>query len=116
MSAPSDDCGLAHLTGCINSAAYTLAPLYPANPTGYGYGDEARNVLHGPGSQTVNFSLSKIFPIKERLHFQFRCDAFNLFNHANFGNPSATFGTSSFGNITSAAAARSLQLGAKLSF
>ncbi len=116
VSAPSDNCGLGHLTGCINSAAYTLAPLYPANPTGYGYGDEARNVLHGPGSQTVNFSLSKVFPIKERLHFQFRCDAFNLFNHANFGNPSATFGTSSFGNITSAAAARSLQLGAKLSF
>ncbi|MGO9256411.1 MAG: carboxypeptidase regulatory-like domain-containing protein [Bryobacteraceae bacterium] len=116
VSAPSDDCGLAHLTGCINSAAYSLAPLYPANPTGYGYGDEARNMLHGPGAETVNFSMFKSFPIHERLRFQFRFEAFNLFNHANFGNPSATFATSSFGNITSAAASRSIQLGAKLIF
>jgi hypothetical protein len=116
VGTPSDDCGLAHLTGCINSAAYSLAPLYPANPTGYAYGDEARNMLHGPGAETVNFSLFKNFPIHERLHFQFRFEAFNLFNHANFGNPSAVFGTSAFGNITSAAASRSIQLGAKLVF
>jgi outer membrane receptor protein involved in Fe transport len=116
VSAPSDNCGINHLVGCINSAAYSLAPLYPANPTGYGYGDEARNMLHGPGAQTVNFSMFKSFPIHERMHFTFRFETFNLFNHANFGNPSATFGTSSFGNITSAAASRSIQLGAKLAF
>ena len=116
VSTPSDDCGINHLTGCINAAAYSLAALYPANPTGYGYGNEARNILHGPGSETVNFSMFKNFPIHERMHFTFRFETFNLFNHANFGNPSATFGTSSFGNITSAAASRAIQLGAKLSF
>ncbi len=124
VSAPSDDCGLAHLTGCINSAAYSLAGLYPANPTGYGYGNESRNMLHGPGTEQVNFSLFKSFAIHERMHFTFRFETFNLFNHANFGNPSATFATSSFGNITSATGAtggsgnpdRVIQLGAKLTF
>jgi hypothetical protein len=44
--------------------------------------------------------MCKNFPIKERLKFQFRFESFALFNHSNFANPSATFGTSSFGNIT----------------
>ena len=29
-------------------------------------------------------SLEKQFAIKERMHFQLRVDAFNVFNHANF--------------------------------
>jgi len=90
--------------------------LFPATPTLFAYGNEGRNLLHGPGSQTVNFSLFKSFPIRERLKFQFRFETFALFNHTNFGNPSATFGTSSFGNITSASGNRNIQLGAKLVF
>jgi hypothetical protein len=31
-------------------------------------------------------SLQKQFTVKERLGFQFRVDAFNVFNHANFSN------------------------------
>jgi hypothetical protein len=90
--------------------------LYPITPNNYAYGNAGRNLLHGPGSQTVNFSVFKNFPIRERLKFQFRFETFALFNHTNFGNPSATFGTSSFGNITSASGNRNIQLGAKLLF
>jgi len=64
----------------------------------------------------VNWSLFKNFPIKERLRFQFRFETFALFNHPNFGNPSATLGTSSFGNITGAGGNRNIQFGAKLMF
>ena len=86
--------------GCIDSSRTTLANLYPASPTGFPYGNEGRNLLHGPGTETVNFSLFKNFPIAERMRFQFRFETFGLFNHTNFNNPSSTFGTSSFGNIT----------------
>ena len=69
-------------------------------PTAFAYGNEGRNLLHGPGVENVNFSLFKNFPIKERLFLQFRMETYGLFNHSNFGNPSATINTSSFGNIT----------------
>lgn len=64
----------------------------------------------------MNFSLFKNFPIRERLKFQLRFETFALFNHANFVNPASTFGVASFGNITSAAGNRNIQLGAKLLF
>jgi hypothetical protein len=115
IGTPSDDCGRGHLVGCINAAAYTVQDLYPVT-SNYAYGDEGRNILHGPGAETVNFSLFKNFPIHERLKFQFRFESFALFNHTNFANPAATFGTSSFGNITSATGNRNIQFGAKLVF
>jgi hypothetical protein len=110
----SATCGRGHLVGCIDATAFTLSDLYPANPNNYAYGNAGRNLLHGPGAETVNFSVFKNFPIKERLKFQFRFETFGLFNHTNFGNPSGTFNTGSFGNITSATGNRNIQLGAKL--
>jgi hypothetical protein len=115
VHAPTANCGRGHLVGCIDPTAYTIADLFPAT-TNYAYGNAGRNLLHGPGSQTVNMSLIKNFPIHERLKFQFRFETFALLNRANFGNPSSTFGTSSFGNITGASGSRSIQLGAKLMF
>ena len=89
-------------------------------PTNFAYGNFGRNLFHGPGAETVDLSLFKNFPIRERLKFQFRFETFALFNHSNFGNPSATINTSSFGNITSlnsgAPGTRNIQLGVKLQF
>jgi hypothetical protein len=110
------NCGRGHLIGCIDASAFTVADLYPIAPANYAYGNAGRNILFGPGSQSVNFSVFKNFPIKERLKFQFRFETFGLFNRTNFGNPSATINTSSFGNITGASGARTIQLGAKLMF
>jgi hypothetical protein len=116
----TDDCGRGHLVGCIDATAFTLADLQPLNPTKYAYGNAGRNLLHGPGAETVNFSLFKNLPIKERLRFQLRFETFGLFNHSNFGNPSSIFSTSSFGNITtlntSAPGTRNIQFGGKLTF
>ncbi len=119
IKTPTANCGSGHLVGCIDASAFSIANLYPANPTNYAYGNAGRNVLRGPGAQEVNFSLAKNFPIAERVRFQFRFETFNLFNHANFANPSSTINTSSFGNITGLAPGtnnRQIQLGAKLSF
>jgi len=114
VHAPTDNCGRGHLVACIDPTAFTVADLYPITPTNYAYGNAGRNLLHGPGAETVNLSLFKNFPIRERLKFQFRFETFALFNHTNFGNPSATINTSSFGNITGASGNRNIQLGAKL--
>jgi len=116
VHAAAGECGRGHLVGCIDATAFTVANLYPIAPTGYAYGNAGRNLLHGPGTQNVDFSLFKNFPIKERLKFQFRFEAFSLFNHTIFRNPSATVNTSSFGNITGATGARNIQIGAKLQF
>jgi hypothetical protein len=115
VHAASDNCGRGHLIGCIDATAFTVADLNPI-VANFAYGNAGRNLLHGPGAETVNFSVFKNFPIHERLRLQFRFESFGLFNHTNFGNPSATINTSSFGNITSASGNRNIQFGLKLLF
>jgi hypothetical protein len=81
------------LTACIDSSAF--------GPTGFAYGNFGRNVLFGPGLYFVDFSAFKNFKIRERAAVQFRSEFFNILNTPAFSNPNATFGTTSFGNITS---------------
>jgi len=51
------------------------------------FGNVARGSLRGPGLVNVDMSLFKKFTISEKLNLQFRAEAFNLFNHANFSYP-----------------------------
>jgi hypothetical protein len=71
-------------TSCVRVAGvYTLPNLYT-------YGNIHRNDLFGPGYENVNLSVFKNFPIHERLTFQFRAEAFNVFNHPSPANPNFT--------------------------
>jgi hypothetical protein len=72
--------------------------------------------VRGPGSVNTDFSVMKEFQIKGRARAQFRLEAFNALNRANFGDPASVFGSSSFGTITSAANMREVQLGLKIIF
>jgi hypothetical protein len=60
------------------------------------------NNLTGPGINNWDLSLQKSFSIKERAHLQFRIDAFNVFNHTQFGGPTASGinNTLNFASIT----------------
>lgn len=69
----------------------------------YNYGNAGRDSLRGPGFWNFDFSVFRTFDIVERLHLQFRAEFFNIFNHADFSNPSATLGNPNFGVITSTA-------------
>jgi hypothetical protein len=112
VGTPTADCGAGHLIGCISTSAFALIPAGT-----YAYGSAGRNLLYGPGSETVDLSLFKNFPIHERLKFQFRFEMFSALNHPNFGNPTANFSApTTFGNITSATGNRNIQLGGKLQF
>jgi hypothetical protein len=64
-------------------------------------GSFPRNGLRGPGAINTDLSLSKHFLFMEgRLDAELRLEAFNLFNHANFANPSTNIGSSLFGQVT----------------
>jgi len=71
-------------------------------PNYFTYGNESRtdNSLRGPGIANWDMSLFKNIPIKEHATFDFRAEAFNLFNRAQFGNPNTSLGNTSFGWVT----------------
>jgi len=107
---PSDNCGSGHLVNCIDSTAFAL-------PAPFTFGGAGRNILYGPGLVNADFSVFKNIPVKERFKVQFRAEMFNVFNHPNFMNPSATWNTASFGNITQTSTDnRDIQFGLKLVF
>ena len=43
--------------------------------------------MFGPGYWNTDLSVAKRFPLTESVALQFRAEAFNLFNHANLGQP-----------------------------
>lgn len=72
-----------------------------ASPAIGTFGNIGRNALYGPGFGSVDFSVFKNIPIKEKVHAEFRVEIFNLFNRTNYANPNTTYSSSSFGQITS---------------
>ena len=82
------------LNGYLNPADFMPAPPLPAAQGGDGvvtvFGNLGRNAFRGPFQQNWDFSLLKNFPITERFNLRFTTDFFNLWNHANFANPSIT--------------------------
>ena len=47
-------------------------------------GNEPVGYCHGPGYVNDDFSLNKAWKVTEKVNLEFRLDAFNFFNHANF--------------------------------
>jgi hypothetical protein len=86
------------------------------------FGNVSRGSLRGPGLVNIDTSLFKQIPISERWNLQFRGEAFNLLNHANFGYPNEVVFTganysSSAGQLTyTATPSRQIQLALKLLF
>jgi hypothetical protein len=89
--------------------------VVPQSGRGY-YGNSARYILTGPGTMTWNIVAAKNFQITERTRFQFRCEAFNAFNRANFGSPSGNISGGSFGLVGSAGSGRNLMFGLRLDY
>jgi carboxypeptidase family protein len=63
------------------------------------FGNLGRNVVTGPGFNNVDFSVLKNVALGEERRLQFRAEAFDLFNHANFGQPGRVAGSAAFGRI-----------------
>jgi hypothetical protein len=87
------------------------------------FGNLGRNVVIGPGFHNVDFSVIKNTLLRENVRLQFRAEFFDLFNHANFGQPGNVVGTPAFGRITStrfptgeSGSSRQVQFALKLEF
>jgi hypothetical protein len=78
-------------------------------------GTAGRNTVRGPGTQLVNLSVSKRFPIS-RAHVEFRAEIFNLLNHDNFGTPDSNISNATAGVITTADDGRATQFGLRFAW
>ena len=61
----------------------------------------ARDSVYGPGYRDWNLGLFKKFAFNERHGLEFRAEAFDVDNHPNWTEKTATNGTSGFFNPTS---------------
>ena len=102
----------------INPAAFTSPPV----ATTFGQGDYSplggrSEQARGPQFTNVDASVFKEFPVRESVYLQFRAEAFNLFNHPQFANPSSGNATGNT-NFTVISASRNqprvMQLALKL--
>ena len=91
------------------------AGAFAANATGT-YGNLGRNAFRQPSYYDVDASITRDFPIYERIAFRLRFEGFNLFNHPNFSGFTTALNSSSFGQATTAQAARIFQLAGKITF
>ncbi|CAN5498888.1 hypothetical protein BH10ACI4_BH10ACI4_29010 [soil metagenome] len=83
----------------------------------FGNSPKAPNI-QGPAWYNLDFNIHRNIqlPLTESTHIEVRVECFNCANHANFLPPSGLQGTATFGQITSAQPARTLQAGGKLWF
>jgi outer membrane receptor protein involved in Fe transport len=95
-------------TSCF--AALSLAQ------TGERPGNAGRNTVRGPGFQRTDLSIFKNFDFAAHHRIQVRVEGFNIFNQARLGQPNGTFGSATFGQITTAEDGRVIQLGVKYVF
>jgi hypothetical protein len=101
--------GADQLQQWFNTAAYT--------PNALGsYGNSGRNALTGPGLWAWDFGLLKDLSLTEAIRLQLRCEAFNVLNHANFGNPVANLSNANFGRVLTSDDPRVIQVAMRLSF
>ncbi len=129
LDRPSFRPGYTHESAVLGGPDRYLDPsAFMLQPAGT-LGNVGRGSLIGPALRSFDLSLTKNTPVKrisESANLQFRVEAFNLLNHANFGIPSliAYAGTSAteapigtFGRISNTiTASRQIQLALRLTF
>jgi hypothetical protein len=82
----------------------------------YRPGNASIGSILGPGYQDWDLSVYKNIRIWDKVSLQLRGESFNTFNHTNWVGLTTNITSSAYGQITSAADARRLQLGAKVYF
>src|SRR5262249_25412101 len=96
-----------------NAAAFCANPSCGLAP--FTYGNAGRNILTSDGVKEVDLSLSKNHHFREKDNVQFRIEAFNVFNHPNFGIPNAVVDSTSAGQVVNTTtSARQIQLGLRI--
>jgi hypothetical protein len=111
-----------HPSGIQGPRLYNSDAFGP--PTGLTYGTAGRNILRLPSRTNFDMGLFKSFTVHEEMHFEFRAEAFNVFNHTQWSavNTNSCYSSqvdcsaSPFLTVTGAHNARILQLAGKFVF
>ena len=77
----------------INRAAFSTPPTNRQGTLG-------RNIIRGLPAWQVDLALRRQFDLTEKLYLQFRAEAFNIFNHPNFGTINTNLTGTTFGQAT----------------
>ena len=95
----------------FNTDAFALPALYT-------YGNAGRNTLQAQRWINLDSSVIRSFPIWHEKRFEFRAEAFNIFNHPIFGIPNDDVSSNTFGavNNSQANSSRQLQVSGKIVF
>jgi hypothetical protein len=73
------------------------SPIFTAPTPGTFNTQRVRDLIYQPGFQNWNMGLFKSFPVNEKLRFQFRAEAYNVWNHPNWCGNSGCSGTTNIG-------------------
>jgi hypothetical protein len=101
----------------INPAAFSI----PALGT---WGNAGRALVRAPGLFQIDTAIARNVKITERTSVSFRMEAFNVFNHPEFGSPTVNLSSPQFGQILAVSnttpvgtgSARSVQFAARFTF
>jgi hypothetical protein len=103
----------------IDAGAICAPPVIGSDGS-TGYGAAGQSIINGPGQVNTDFSVgkrSRVGGIREDSELAFRVEFYNAFNHPQFSNPGAIYGTANFGVITQTSVApRLIQFGLKYLF
>jgi len=99
---------MAYNGGGANNPAYWFAvtnpdgsKIFTAPPTGtFNLQNGVRESVYQPGFDNWNLGLFKKFTITERTNLQFRAEAYDAFNHPNWGGPNLNPTSAQFGQVT----------------
>ena len=109
----SSDKSVAFSVPYLNKAAFVLPPNMV-------FGDTPRRMsyLRTPWTINEDFAVIKDFKLTEKLNFEIRGAASNVFNRATLAGPVTAQNNSAFGFITTPQgnSPRNIQLGARISF
>ncbi len=83
----------------------------------FGNAPRLNGATRSPGRFRENISITRTFPVKERVKMDFRWEIYDLFNLKTWKNPaSLDLANNQFGIVTGASGNRTMQLGLKLLF
>lgn len=85
-------------------------------PLGSVYGTASRNSIQGPGTTSINTSLSRLVQLGDTRSFEARMSANNVFNTVQYSSIDTTVNSATYGHVLSAGSMRTLQFEARYRF
>jgi hypothetical protein len=80
------------------------------------YGDAGRDIIEGPGTFTLNMSVSKSIQFEGRKRLEFGAQGTNILNHVNYASIGTIVNSPTFGTVTAVGAMRTITLQMRYNF